>query len=469
MSNWPKIPAGTVRSVLAGHSSLGIAFAALIYLVCFSGTLAVLVYEWQRWETPQGPVVTETSPQAIAAAAHYTLSHSNTPDRIVIFPPQPDQPRLKTNAHSPHAEEDFLFDATGRFTGEAQSEFSEFLVHLHTSLHLPQTIGLVVVGLTGVALLSLLLSGLIAHPRIFRDAFYLRFGGARRLQEADLHNRIGVWALPFHLTVSITGALLGLSTLILAVLALAVFKGDLGKANALIRPPLPKADARPAPLPDLEGMLKSLPAPVRFVMLIRPGTQGQSAMVEMKSSGTLARGKQYLFDGNGKLLQKPRNQEPLGKTIIASLGPLHFGWFGGGVIKIAYVVLGALLTFLTSTGITIWLARKRDKGRPAPRFERFWTGFVWSQPLAFAGTGLASLAALPLLPVWIALTGASCLSSALWRAETLANILRRTSALLLAALALGHIALWRASFADPMTWVMDGLLLALAIVMGVKR
>ena len=32
---WPKVPAGFVRSVLAGHSALGLAFAALIYLVCF--------------------------------------------------------------------------------------------------------------------------------------------------------------------------------------------------------------------------------------------------------------------------------------------------------------------------------------------------------------------------------------------------------------------------------------------------
>ena len=35
---WPKVPAEFVRAMLAGHSALGLAFAALIYLVCFSGS-----------------------------------------------------------------------------------------------------------------------------------------------------------------------------------------------------------------------------------------------------------------------------------------------------------------------------------------------------------------------------------------------------------------------------------------------
>ena len=46
---WLRMSAPFVQAVLAGHSSLGLAFAALIYLVCFSGTVAVLVHDFERW------------------------------------------------------------------------------------------------------------------------------------------------------------------------------------------------------------------------------------------------------------------------------------------------------------------------------------------------------------------------------------------------------------------------------------
>ncbi|WP_334001232.1 PepSY domain-containing protein [Sphingomonas aurantiaca] len=50
-SRWPLSPA-TVRAVLSGHGILGLAFAAVIYLVCLSGTLTVFVHDLERWEQP---------------------------------------------------------------------------------------------------------------------------------------------------------------------------------------------------------------------------------------------------------------------------------------------------------------------------------------------------------------------------------------------------------------------------------
>ena len=64
-SIWPKIPAPFVRAVLAGHSALGLAFAALIFLVCFSGTVVVLLEEVGRWETPRQPPIESVTPQAL--------------------------------------------------------------------------------------------------------------------------------------------------------------------------------------------------------------------------------------------------------------------------------------------------------------------------------------------------------------------------------------------------------------------
>lgn len=69
------------------------------------------------------------------------------------------------------------------------------------------------------------------------------------------HLRIGVWGLPFHVIVSLTGAFLGLTTIIVGVLALADFKDDANQAYALFMGPHPVDDPRPAPRPLLQPML----------------------------------------------------------------------------------------------------------------------------------------------------------------------------------------------------------------------
>src|SRR5690606_2751916 len=62
---WPLSP-GTVRAVLSGHSLLGLAFAAIIYLVCLTGTIAVFAPDLERWEQPQAPAASQLSDAAVA-------------------------------------------------------------------------------------------------------------------------------------------------------------------------------------------------------------------------------------------------------------------------------------------------------------------------------------------------------------------------------------------------------------------
>jgi hypothetical protein len=70
--------------------------------------------------------------------------------------------------------------------------------------------------------------------------------------------------------------------------------------------------------------------------------------------------------------------------------PLRAG--GGILLKIDYGLRGLTLTSVTSSGVTIWLARRRDKGRPAQHWQRIWIGAVWSQPVALAASALAAIA-----------------------------------------------------------------------------
>jgi len=476
---WPRIPSGFVRAVLAGHSSLGLAFAALIYLVCFSGTVAVFAREFQRWERPEMAPIASVAPHAVERAASEAIARGVNVEHVFISAPSPDYPRLVVTLDDDGPNRSWLADAQGSLVGPGQTPWTDFLAALHINLHLPRSWGEFIVGLTGVALLSSLISGVLAHPRIFKDAFHLRWGGSRRLQEADLHNRVGVWALPFHVVVSTTGALLGLTTVIAGVLALAVFQGDVEKAYSLFLPPHPKDDPRPALAPPRiayaaeQALSRSPGGRLSFIGLEHPTERGAGVIVNVAQTGRLAAVDTFAFDGAGRLTSAERVDEAaLGVKILNSLGVLHFGWFGGGPIKVAYGLLGLALCALTSSGVAIWLARRRDKGRPAPRWERLWIALVWGQPVALVGS--AAVATLPgsaavwdrlPLAAWLLLTILAGLASAVGSPRSLSRALRMSCGLLLLTTA----ALWSFRHAshvgDPMAWTVTSVIALVGVAL----
>lgn len=450
-----RVPADFVRSVLKGHSSLGLAFAALIYLVCLTGSLAVFANEFIRWENPTLPRLAAASPQAANTAYKAAIAKAgSTPEHIYVNLPGGDQTLLSVRVQKKGDAEAtaWVADSQGRLVGVTDAPWTEFLTELHINLHLPRTWGEFLVGLIGVALLSSLISGLLAHPRIFRDAFHLRLGGSRRLQEADIHNRLGVWALPFHITVSLTGALLGLTTLIVGVLGLAVFQGDTSKVYALFLAPEAKADPRPAPVPDILPLIRTVSrldptARIETVFIDDADEAGTTIQILADdNSSRIANTNTYVFDRSGQLIHTKHAADfKLGESILGSLGQLHFGWFGGGIVKVAYGLLGLGLTYLTASGVTIWLARRRDKGRPAPGWERIWTASVWSQPLALVASGFIVLLGPTgsedmALAIWGAVTAAMLIASALVAAPALSRFGKLATAGTLILLAIGHLA-----------------------------
>lgn len=442
---------GVVRAILKGHSSLGLAFAAALYLICLTGALAVFVAEFTRWENASAPRVATLAPDALPQAYSEALARAGGQvDRILMVLPDDDNPllRVRTEAHAA-GQREWLADARGHLVAPLREGWSELLVRLHVNLHLPRAWGGFLVGLAGVALLSSLISGILAHPRIFRDAFHLRLGGSRRLQEADMHNRIGVWGLPFHLIVSLTGALLGLSTVIIATLGMVAFQGNTVKVYALFRTPRLAVDTRPTPALDLRPMLadaaRRVPAGrIDYLRIEHPTRRDGSVELQVEDgSHHIAGTDAYGYDRDARLYHAKRAAENnLGGQILGTLGPLHFGWFAGPLVKVAYGLLGLGLAYLASGGVLLWIARRRDRRRPVPGWERIWIAFAWGQPLALSAAALGAVAApaeggAPLL-TWAAATLAMLAGAPLLSSRQLARIGRGGTGGLLVLVALAH-------------------------------
>ncbi len=462
-----------VRSMLAGHSALGIAFAALILLVCFSGTIAVFDEELRRWEEPAAPLVTVADETVIQRAIDNIVTKAQADQalhEITLRLPTAELPRLSAEYHDHDSgkEAHWYADADGTLTEPQQEGWTEFMRHHHYSFH-GGSWGIYLVGIAGVALLSLVMSGIISHPRIFRDAFALRLGGSRRLQEADIHNRLSVWGLPFHIAISLSGAFLGLAGLITLVLAYAAYNGDTQQAILAVLGPQATEDERPAPIPVIAPMLTQIwetapdARPV-FVNIDHVGTEGQMTTIAAHDPQQLAYTERYRFDAAGKLIWVGGyDKGTVGMQTLAAMQPLHFGSFGGLPVKLAYGVLGIAICMVTSTGITIWLARRRDRGNPAPHWERVWAAIFWGQPIAFTVSAFATLAAgWPPIPVfWASVLAVLALVALRWEAVLLSFRLRLLTALLLVLLVVSHGVRWQGA-SDPMMWWVNGSLLLAA-------
>jgi uncharacterized iron-regulated membrane protein len=410
--NWPLSPA-TVRAVLSGHGILGLAFAAIIYLVCLTGTLAVFANDVARWEQPNAPLITAFAPGALDRAVRSAQGKGLAHATLYVSLPSMKEAEAGITAYTPALHREWAADRNGTLT-ERRTPIADFLVDLHVALHLPRAWGSFIVGLTGVALLSSLISGILAHPRIFKDAFHLRRGGARRLQEADMHNRLGIWALPFHVAIALTGALLGLSTLIVGALAMLLYRGDTAKVYGLFTEAPPAINAVAASLPPLDPMLaeaqrRSGGATPHQLIIERAGRADALVTVSSERDRLLMPQDTTIFDVRGNVVKDRHPADlALGTKMLGGIGQLHFGWFGGLPVRLLYGLLGLALCIVTSSGVTIWLARRRDRGRAVPLWERLWAGITWGQPLALALVGITGLAAPThdglLIWVWMATT-----------------------------------------------------------------
>jgi len=72
---WPKMSAAFVAQNLTGHKILGLAAAAVLYLICLSGTATVFYNDIERWETANLPEAGSFNAEAVARAMTDVRAH----------------------------------------------------------------------------------------------------------------------------------------------------------------------------------------------------------------------------------------------------------------------------------------------------------------------------------------------------------------------------------------------------------
>lgn len=469
-----------VQRALGGHAAIGLLAGALLYIIALTGTVVVIHDRWQRWEQPNVAEMAALSPEAAqaglqAVVAQDAAQNGGKPKTTHLYIRMPNAGLPRAVVTSDHG--GWYIDGAGRIAAREAHGWTEMVIGLHEYLHLPMTWGMLLVGVMGVALAALTVTGVLAHPRILRDAFRLRTRHDPQIARADWHNRLGVWTLPFVLAVTLTGAFIGLGSAGFSVLARAYTGGDLEAAYAPIFGSEPKPDAQPAGLPDVATALRTLAARVpdarpTYVIVHDPATRGQHVQILAEHPRRLIYGENYRFDAAGGWRGPVGLSDgALGQQAAASAYNLHFGNYGGLPVEMLYMLFGLALCGVTATGTTLWLCKRRRRGMGNDRLDACWTATVWGTPLALIWTGWLRGAAGPDAPLVAAYWGlmAAGLVLAIVRPLWLGPARMRDAVLVsLIGTGVGHFLLLRP--ADPAVIAIDAVMVAGALVtMGVWR
>ena len=376
-----------LKQSITAHSRVGLAFAVLLYVVCLTGTLSVFFEEFERWEQPLIEEYRDYSlTQIQAAISHFQQRVEAPPETLWVVLPTRAVPRI----HISDGEQEWFVNADGRLSAPPLEAWTAMLTKLHMQLYLPSNIGLIVVGILGVILSNLTLSGLLAHPNMFKDAFRWR-GGRQVLSQLDLHNRLGVWAAPFILVIALTGAFIGLLGLFGFMTSAAFYEGRIETVLEKVYGADPEVRDAVAPLDFAAAFteLKVIAPDARplYIAIQHIDTSEQYFEIAATLPQRLIYSEIYRFRANGSLIDSQGFADgAAGRQIAYSVYRLHFGHFGGFWVKVVYAILGLALTIVCASGINIWLARRKYESV----LNDTWVAVVWGLPLALAVAALLS-------------------------------------------------------------------------------
>ena len=379
----------TKQNALNAHNWVGVFLSVLLFLVCLSGTVAVFHLEFERWEQPHIQEMDNVSPQVIEKAMDTFLAQNPEESHhlYVVFPTS-DIPRLVVeNDHKA-----YFADQEGNLLEEESVSFTQMLVDLHLYLNLPQSWGMILVSALGAIICTLVITGIIAHKRMSKDAFKLRRGGNGQQAQIDLHNRFGLWAAPFHLVIGITGAYFGMAGIILVTVATLNYNGDRDAVvNQIFTPDpvLAPQEGKPATGKAFAQMETLAPekSPI-FLTVHEVGEPEQFIEIYAKAPNRMIYAEGYRFDTAGNFVGVAGYEfGEWGKQLVWAMYRLHFGDFAGMTSKWLYFVLGVMLTMLCVSGMEVWLSKKAHP----PLASRLWYSVVWGSVSALALTAIADM------------------------------------------------------------------------------
>lgn len=379
------------------HSWVGVITAILLFIVAFTGAIAVLSRpELKIWANPEihqfesVPEVKITElvneyhkkvPEDFAKNIHiYMPNGYQTHLLTILFESHDGDENYEEEAAYAYEFDPITFELVNEYYGLAQAYYDNrktdapsFIGHFHADLHLGRPIGLILTGFLGLTLLVSTITGLFIHRQYLKELFTFRRKRGLDVFVSDAHKVMGIWGSLFYGVIGFTGAFLGLASVILLPAAAFVsFGGDQDKlVETFTVIPTPEISHKYLPT-QLDSMIieteqRYPKASIRNITVmahndanaevylsILGGEAVQTQLIQFKGNGEFVKSMSTLGDIPGVSIQ-----------VLNLLFPLHFGNFGGIFVKLLWTFLGLATALLPLSGMMMWLSKRTRGSNPS--------------------------------------------------------------------------------------------------------
>ncbi|PWC38152.1 PepSY-associated TM helix domain-containing protein [Azospirillum sp. TSO22-1] len=373
-----------VRLYRQVHTWTGILTGLILFVCFYAGALTMFKEPLERWITPSAevaPVAFERAGELIATTRalrpkvrDFTLAMEPVltgaaPLRLTWtegrFDPAPWSATLEP-------------DGSVAVKKLDPSGIGLLVDFLHRTAGIPGDldIGTLVTGVASALYLVALVSGvIILLPSLVRDFLALRVTANLKRLWLDAHNILGLVSLPFHIVIALSAVVFGLHDQIYDTLNQVVYKGQMRTAIAASSPFRAAAkDMRPAamlPPPDLLKRTRDLSPGFHPVGLEYhdAGTRAATVRVWGHDPRYLVRREGFVLMGavDGRIISTEYmpGHQGVWSAVVSSFFALHFGSFGGSIVRWSYFGLGLAGALLFYSGNLLWIESRRRTERRA--------------------------------------------------------------------------------------------------------
>lgn len=347
------------KSVYRVHGWLGLNFGLALFVICLSGTFAVVSHEIDWLLNPQLRVTPQES-RASYGAMHRAVEAAY-PDAPIRSAWAPKGPRFAcefwVRGEGGGNRRVYVDPYTATVQGEGSwFNTQRFFRDFHRRFFWSAWWGIWLVAFFGLPLLAASATGLAFYKRWWAKLFTLRWRQGGRLLWSDLHRFAGVWTLLFSLLISVTG----LWYFVEIPLAWN-FKPE--RLPRLPKSSIPADDAPVQRLPVDDWVRVATEAMPDFEVgtIWFPGGRAAAVRIDGQASAWLVRDRANMvlvdpYTGQALMHQRAEQLSPY-RRWIETADPLHFGDFGGLASKLVWFALGLLLSLLMPTGAYLWTRR----------------------------------------------------------------------------------------------------------------
>lgn len=214
---------GPRQSMAWLHTWASLILGWLLYAIFLTGTLSFFQTEISNWMKPEfhQSVPSESQLEHTQVALKYLQqNHPNAGSWTIQLPNSRQNTttlNIRKEGEDPRArrggERVTIDSSTGQVLEARETRGGSFLYRFHFELYgMPRIWTRWFIGLATMFMLVAIISGIITHKKIFKDFFTFRSGKGQR-SWLDAHNATAVFALPFHIMITLSGLLLLLFTL----------------------------------------------------------------------------------------------------------------------------------------------------------------------------------------------------------------------------------------------------------------